>query len=69
MDPTKFLLEEREMPERWYNIVADMPNRPLPPLHPGTHQPVGPADLAPLFPEALLRDERRAMDRYPGGGA
>lgn len=53
----KFLLTEKEMPTRWYNIMADMPNRPLPPLHPGTKQPIGPDDLAPLFPMALIMQE------------
>ena len=46
---TKIFLDESEMPRQWYNIVADMPNKPMPPLHPGTKQPVGPEDLAPLF--------------------
>lgn len=42
----KILLSEDEIPRHWYNIQADMPNKPLPPLHPGTKQPVGPADLS-----------------------
>jgi tryptophan synthase beta chain len=54
---TKFLLQENDIPEAWLNIQADLP-RPLPPvLHPGTHQPVGPADLAPLFPMGLILQE------------
>ncbi|MCA1757045.1 MAG: TrpB-like pyridoxal phosphate-dependent enzyme [Bacteroidales bacterium] len=53
----KFLLEESEMPTRWYNIQADMPNRPLPPLHPVTREPIGPEDLAPLFPMELIKQE------------
>src|SRR5437588_7542175 len=60
---TKFLLNEDEMPRSWYNIVADMPNPPAPVLHPGTHQPVGPADLAPLFPMALIMQEV-STERY-----
>src|SRR5947209_497689 len=60
---TKFLLNEDEMPRAWYNIVADMPNPPAPVLHPGTHQPVGPADLAPLFPMALILQEV-STERY-----
>jgi len=56
-DPTKILLEESEMPTSWYNIIPDLPNPPPPPLHPGTHQPVGPEDLAPLFPMALIMQE------------
>ncbi len=53
----KVLLTEKEMPQQWYNIQADMPNPMLPPLHPATKQPVGPADLAPLFPMALIEQE------------
>lgn len=53
----KILLNERDMPTHWYNIVADMPNKPLPPLHPATKQPVGPDDLAPIFPMALIEQE------------
>lgn len=53
----KILLTEKEMPEHWYNIMADMPNKPLPPLHPGTKQPIGPEALAPLFPMELIRQE------------
>ena len=53
----KILLSEKEIPEQWYNIQADMPNQTLPPLHPGTKQPVGPGDLAPLFPMELIKQE------------
>ena len=53
----KILLDENEMPTRWYNIVSDMPNKPLPPLHPGTKKPIGPEDLAPLFPMGLIKQE------------
>src|SRR6187551_3930632 len=56
-EPTKILLSESEMPRRWYNIVPDLPSPPPPPLHPGTLQPVGPDDLAPLFPMALIEQE------------
>lgn len=51
------------MPRQWYNVVADMPNKPMPPLHPGTKQPVGPQDLAPLFPMELIKQEVSA-ERY-----
>ena len=51
---TKYILDESEMPTTWYNVVPDLPQPPPPPLHPGTHQPVGPDDLAPLFPMALI---------------
>lgn len=57
MAQKKFTLAEHDIPEQWYNIVADMPNKPLPPLHPGTHQPIGPDMLAPLFPMALIKQE------------
>ncbi|MFM6948578.1 MAG: TrpB-like pyridoxal phosphate-dependent enzyme [Aquirufa sp.] len=53
----KILLSESEIPTHWYNIVADMPNKPLPPLHPGTQQPIGPEALAPLFPMELIKQE------------
>jgi tryptophan synthase beta chain len=57
MSATKILLDESELPRRWYNIVADLPSPPPPVLHPGTHAPVGPDDLAPLFPMSLIEQE------------
>jgi tryptophan synthase beta chain len=57
MPQTKFLLDESQMPKHWYNIAADLPVAPPPVLHPGTMQPVGPDDLAPLFPMALIAQE------------
>jgi tryptophan synthase beta chain len=54
---TKFLLEEKDIPEKWYNIQADLKTPLPPPLHPGTKQPIGPADLAPLFPMELIKQE------------
>ncbi len=56
-DPTKIVLDEKEIPKQWYNIAADMPNPARPPLNPGTGQPLGPDDLAPLFPMALIQQE------------
>ncbi|MFD0974343.1 TrpB-like pyridoxal phosphate-dependent enzyme [Plantactinospora endophytica] len=56
-EPSKILLDESEMPRRWYNIVADLPAAPPPVLHPGTMAPVGPDDLAILFPMELIRQE------------
>ena len=53
----KYVLQESEMPQQWYNIIPDLPAPPPPPLHPGTRQPVGPDDLAPLFPLALIMQE------------
>jgi tryptophan synthase beta chain len=56
-DSVKYLLDETRIPKSWYNIAADLPE-PLPPvLHPGTKQPIGPEDLAPLFPMALIQQE------------
>src|SRR5512139_2186063 len=56
-DRTKYLLGEKDIPTTWYNIQADLPE-PLPPvLHPGTGQPIGPGDLAPLFPMGLIEQE------------
>ncbi|HEX2970641.1 MAG TPA: TrpB-like pyridoxal phosphate-dependent enzyme [Bacteroidales bacterium] len=54
---TKITLSEREMPRQWYNIVADMPNKPLPPLHPATRQPIGPDALAAVFPMEIIKQE------------
>ena len=54
---TKILLQENEIPTKWYNIQADLPTPLPPPLHPGTGQPVGPADLAPIFPMNLIEQE------------
>jgi tryptophan synthase beta chain len=53
----KYVLQESEMPRQWYNVIADLPSPPPPPLHPGTREPVGPDDLAPLFPAALIAQE------------
>ncbi len=57
---TKIILQESEIPQRWYNIVADMPNPPAPPLHPGTREPLKPEDLAAIFPMALIEQEASA---------
>ncbi len=54
---TKYVLSESDLPRRWYNIRADMPSPPQPVLHPGTGEPVGPDDLAPLFPMELILQE------------
>jgi tryptophan synthase beta chain len=61
--PTRILLDESEIPTHWYNVIADLPAPPPPPLHPGTHEPIGPDDLAPLFPMALIEQEVTA-ERY-----
>jgi tryptophan synthase beta chain len=57
VERTKFILDESRIPRAWYNITADLPFPPHPVLHPGTGQPIGPADLAPLFPMALIGQE------------
>ncbi len=64
-----FLLDETQIPTQWYNVVPDLPAPPPPPLHPGTHEPIGPDDLAPLFPMALIEQEV-STEQYvdiPGG--
>ena len=63
MKQTKIVLSDNEIPRQWYNIMADMPNLPKPPLHPGTRQPVGPDDLAVIFPMALIGQEV-SQDRW-----
>ena len=57
MAQTKYVLNETDLPRRWYNIAADLPTPMQPPLHPGTGNPVGPEDLAPLFPMGLIEQE------------
>ena len=54
-DRTRFILDEDRIPRSWYNIAADLPSPPPPPLNPGTGQPIGPGDLAPLFPMELIK--------------
>ncbi|MFT3801651.1 MAG: TrpB-like pyridoxal phosphate-dependent enzyme [Burkholderiaceae bacterium] len=56
-EPTKYLLPEDRLPKAWYNLQADLPQALPPVLHPGTRQPVGPDDLAPLFPMSLIQQE------------
>lgn len=53
----KILLSEKDIPEEWYNIQVDMPRPCLPALHPGTGKPIDPEALAPIFPEALIKQE------------
>ena len=57
MSTVKYYLPEDRIPKAWYNIQADLPKPLAPPLHPGTHQPIGPDDLAPIFPMALIMQE------------
>lgn len=60
---TKILLDEEQIPKKWYNVQADLPSPLDPPLHPQTHKPVGPADLSAIFPMELIRQEV-TTDRY-----
>lgn len=53
----KILLPESEMPRYWYNVLADMPNKPMPPLNPATKQPINPSELEPIFAKALIEQE------------
>ena len=59
-DTVKYLLDEARMPKAWYNLVADLPVPPPPPLHPGTHKPLAADDLAPIFPKAVIEQEMSA---------
>ena len=63
MAATRILLSESELPRAWYNIQADLPKSAPPPLHPATKKPIGPADLAPLFPMELIKQEV-SRDRF-----
>ncbi|MBX2868120.1 MAG: hypothetical protein KTR18_05570 [Acidiferrobacterales bacterium] len=56
-DQIKYLLDESRMPRQWYNLQADLPKPLSPVLHPGTGEPIGPEDLAPLFPMELIAQE------------
>jgi tryptophan synthase beta chain len=62
---TKYLLREDQIPRHWYNILADAKSPPAPVLHPGTKKPVGPDDLAPLFPMALIEQEMSSQREIP----
>ena len=60
----RFFLSESEIPTQWYNIQADMVNKPMPPLHPGTKQPLKAEDLFPIFAEELARQELNQTDAW-----
>ena len=57
MEKTKILLDENDIPRKWYNILPDMPTPLSPPLNPGTKEPIGPKDLSPIFPMELIKQE------------
>src|SRR5919112_1304659 len=65
MEPTKFLLNEKDVPESWYNIVPDLPFELAPPLNPATREPVGPEVFAPIFPEEIIRQEMATESYVP----
>jgi tryptophan synthase beta chain len=56
-EPTKYLLAESEVPTHWVNLTCDLSDPPSPPLHPATKEPIGPEDLAPIFPMGLIEQE------------
>ena len=64
MSTKKFLLQESEIPTAWYNIVADMKTKPLPPLNPKTKEPLNPEDLYPLFAKELVHQEMNQTDAW-----
>ncbi len=63
MDQIKYLLNDNDIPDQWYNILADLPEPMEPPLNPQTHNPVGPEDLSAIFPDALIAQEV-SSERY-----
>ena len=64
-ETVKYTLDESRLPDAWYNVAADLPEPLAPVLHPGTGQPVGPDDLAPLFPMEVILQEVSTEQRIP----
>ena len=64
MSTKKFLLSENDIPRAWYNVVADMKNKPMPPLHPSTKKPLKPEDLYPIFAKELVHQELNTTDAW-----
>jgi len=64
MKQKKFILQESEIPTQWYNILADMTEKPMPPIHPATKQPLTAEDLAHIFPEECAKQELNMTDRF-----
>lgn len=60
----RYFLSEEEIPRYWYNILAEMPVKPLPPLNPATREPLKPEDLYPVFAEELCRQELNSSDAW-----
>jgi tryptophan synthase beta chain len=65
VEQTKFLLDEKALPESWYNLVPDLPFALEPPLNPATREPVGPEAFAPIFPQEIIRQEVTAESHVP----
>jgi hypothetical protein len=65
VEQTKFLLDEKAIPESWYNLVPDLPFQLEPPLNPATMEPVGPEAFAPIFPQAIIEQEVTAESYVP----
>ena len=57
MSDEKILLTEKDIPKKWYNVQADLPKPLEPPINPKTNKPIGPEDLAPIFPMGLIKQE------------
>ena len=64
MEKKKFLLQESDIPQAWYNVIPDMATKPLPLIHPGTKKPLGVDDLSPLFSIAASEQELNTTDRW-----
>src|SRR5215216_6129381 len=65
MQQTKFIIDEKAIPESWYNLVPDLPFQLEPPLNPATMKPVGPEAFAPIFPQAVIEQEVTAESYVP----
>ena len=65
MEQTKYLLDEKAIPESWYNLVPDLPFPLEPPLNPTTMEPAGPEAFAPIFPQAIIEQEVTAEPHVP----
>ncbi|HEX5700031.1 MAG TPA: TrpB-like pyridoxal-phosphate dependent enzyme, partial [Rubrobacter sp.] len=65
METTKFVLDEKAIPESWYNLVPDLPFQLEPPLNPATMEPVGPEAFAPIFPRAIIEQEVTSESYVP----
>jgi len=65
VEQTRFFLDEKALPESWYNLVPDLPFALEPPLNPATREPVGPEAFAPIFPQEIIRQEVTAESHVP----